>query len=224
MGKRVQVIFVASLVLSCTISLALDDDATIKAPNVSKVSLAMKENSQLCQLCEQFTTEALFYLNENETKTEIIDTLHQACSKFPSFKLECTRLVDYYAPLFFTKIVSLSPEDFCVSISFCVEAKFIRLPIHEDACTLCHEVVDEIVTNLEDPDMELKIIEILLKGCNNAENFVQKCKRLIIQNAPIIMEHIKKFLEKRDFCDSIHVCGSKTVHAGAQVLRSLSSA
>jgi len=101
-GKRVQVIFVASLVLSCTISLALDDDATIKAPNVSKVSLAMKENSQLCQLCEQFTTEALFYLNENETKTEIIDTLHQACSKFPSFKLECTRLVDYYAPLFFT--------------------------------------------------------------------------------------------------------------------------
>ena len=68
---------------------------------------------------------------------------------------QCTRLVDYYAPLFFTKIASLSPEDFCVSISFCAEAKFIRLPIHEDACTLCHEVVDEIVTNLEDPDMEV---------------------------------------------------------------------
>ena len=63
--------------------------------------------------------------------------------------------MDYYAPLFFTKIASLSPEDFCVSISFCVEAKFIHLPRHEDACTLCHEVVDEIVTNLEDPDMEV---------------------------------------------------------------------
>jgi saposin len=70
---------------------------------------------------------------------------------------------------------------------------------------------------------QLKIIEILLKGCNNAENFVQKCKRLIIQNAPIIMEHIKKFLKKRDFCNSIHVCGGKSVHAGAQALRSLSS-
>ncbi|KAG2628448.1 hypothetical protein PVAP13_3KG252000 [Panicum virgatum] len=155
MGRRVQVIFVTSLVLSCTISLALDDAATIKAPNVGTVSLAMKENPQLCQLCEQFASEALFYLNENETKIEIIDTLHQACSKFPSFKLECTRLVDYYAPLFFTRIASLSPEDFCVSISFCVEAKFIHLPRHEDACTLCHEVVDEIVTNLEDPDMEV---------------------------------------------------------------------
>ncbi|XP_039838912.1 uncharacterized protein LOC120699110 isoform X2 [Panicum virgatum] len=130
MGRRVQVIFVTSLVLSCTISLALDDAATIKAPNVGTVSLAMKENPQLCQLCEQFASEALFYLNENETKIEIIDTLHQACSKFPSFKLECT--------------------------SFCVEAKFIHLPRHEDACTLCHEVVDEIVTNLEDPDMEFQ--------------------------------------------------------------------
>ncbi|PUZ66615.1 hypothetical protein GQ55_3G333500 [Panicum hallii var. hallii] len=155
MGTRVQVIFVTSLVLWCTTSLALDDAATIKTPNVGTVSLAMKENSQLCQLCEQFASEALFYLNENETKTEIIDTLHQACSKFPSFELECTRLVDYYAPLFFTKIASLSPEDFCVSTSFCGEAKFIRLPRHEDACTLCHEVVDEIVNNLEDPDMEI---------------------------------------------------------------------
>jgi len=62
--------------------------ATIKAPNVGTVSLAMKENPQLCQLCEQFASETLFYLNENETKIEIIDTLHQACSKFPSFKLE----------------------------------------------------------------------------------------------------------------------------------------
>ncbi|OEL29930.1 hypothetical protein BAE44_0009052 [Dichanthelium oligosanthes] len=115
----------------------------------------MKENTQLCQLCEQFASEALFYLSENETQTEIIDTLHQACSKFPSFKLECTRLVDYYAPLFFTKIASLSPEEFCVSVSFCAETTCIHLPRHEDTCTLCHEVVDEIITNLEDPDMEV---------------------------------------------------------------------
>lgn len=55
-------------------------------------------------------------------------------------------------------------------------------------------------------------------------HFLFQCKRLIIQDAPIIMEYIKKFLEKRDFCNSIHVCGGKTVHAGAQVLGSLSSA
>uniref|UniRef100_A0A804QP88 Saposin B-type domain-containing protein n=1 Tax=Zea mays TaxID=4577 RepID=A0A804QP88_MAIZE len=213
MDTGAQAMFIISLVLWCTTSFALDDAAATRIPIVGTLPLSMKENPQLCQLCEEFASEALFYLNENETQTEIIDTLHQACSKFGSFKLECTRLVDYYVPLFFTKIASLSPEEFCASASFCGGVTFIRLPRHEDTCTLCHEVVDE-----------LKIIEILLKGCNNAEDYVQKCKRLIIQNAPIIMENIKKFLEKRDFCNSIHVCGSKSVRAGSQVLRSLSSA
>ncbi|TVU18835.1 hypothetical protein EJB05_34950 [Eragrostis curvula] len=223
MGSRVRVMFFISILLSTTASLALDD-ADIRTRNVGTTSLTMTENPQFCQLCEEFATEALFYLKENETQTEIINTLHQACSKLHSFKLECARLVDYYAPLFFTKIATLSPEEFCVSVSFCGKVALIRLPRHEDTCTLCHEVVDEIVTNLEDPDMELKIIEILLKGCNNTENFVQKCKRLIIQNAPVILEQIKKFLKKKDFCNSIHVCGGKTVHAGSQVLRSLSTA
>lgn len=68
---------------------------------------------------------------------------------------QCTRLVDYYVPLFFTKIASLSPEEFCASASFCGGVTFIRLPRHEDTCTLCHEVVDEVVTNLEDPGMEV---------------------------------------------------------------------
>ncbi|KAL6619445.1 hypothetical protein ACP70R_034584 [Stipagrostis hirtigluma subsp. patula] len=224
MGTFRRVTFIISLLLLCSPSLALDDAAGGRAANEGTISLTMKGNPQLCQLCEQFASEALFYLKENETQTEIIDTLHQACSKFYSFKLECTRLVDYYAPLFFTKIASLSPEEFCLSVSFCEMVGLIRLPRHEDACTLCHQIVDEIVTDLEDPDMELKIIEILLKGCNNAENFVQKCKRLIIQNAPVILEHIKKFFKKRDFCNSIHVCGGKTIGAGAQVLRSLSTA
>lgn len=224
MGSCVGVMFLMSVLLSMTTSLALDDSTDIRTQNVATTSLTMMENLQLCQLCEEFTMEALFYLNENETQTEIISTLHQACSNFPSFKLECARLVDYYAPFFFTKIASLSPEEFCVSVSFCGDVTLIRLPRHEYTCNLCHEVVDEIVTNLEDPDMELKIIEILLKGYNNTENFLQKCKRLIIPNAPVILEEIKKVLNKRDFCNSIHVCGGKTPLAGSQVLRGLSTA
>ncbi|KAL6865085.1 hypothetical protein ACP4OV_016236 [Aristida adscensionis] len=213
--RRVLIMSVIIVLLSSSATLALDDAAGGKAANEGTISRTRKGNPQLCQLCEQFASEALFYLKENETQTEIIETLHEACSKFYSFKLECTRLVDYYAPLFFTKISSLSPEEFCLSVSFCEMVTFIRLPRHEDACTLCHDVVDEIVTDLEDPDMELKIIEILLKGCNNAENFVQKCKRLIIQNAPVILEHIKKYLKKRDFCNSIHVCGGRSVRANS---------
>ncbi|KAF6985928.1 hypothetical protein CFC21_003734 [Triticum aestivum] len=223
MGSRLFALFITGVVLLGSRILALDhtgmwpfnlDPASSfveKRLNENTVSLTTKGSPQLCQLCEQFATETLFYLKENETRIEIIDTLHQACLKFHSLKLECTKLVDYYAALFFEQIDSLSPEEFCVSASLCEEVTYIRLPGHEHACTLCHEVVDEIRAGLEDPEMELKIIEILLKGCNNTESFVQKCKKMIIQNTPVILEDIKKFLKKRDFCDSIRVCGGKIV-------------
>ncbi|XP_052157290.1 uncharacterized protein [Oryza sativa Japonica Group] len=223
MGPRVVFMFIIAVMLLGDTSLAFDNAVGEKISNM-ETSLTMKVDPQLCQICEEFATEALFYLNENETQVEIIATLHQACSKFPSFKLECTKLVDYYVSLFFTKVTSLSPEEFCESVSLCHKVTFIRLPRHEDSCDLCHEVVDEILTDLENPDVELKIIEVLLKGCNNAENFVQKCKKLIIQNAPIILEHIKKFLKKRDFCNSIHVCGGKIIPARAGDLGALSAA
>lgn len=77
------------------------------------------------------------------------------------FTWQCTKLVDYYAALFFAQIDSLSPEEFCVSASLCEEVTYIRLPGHEHACTLCHEVVDEIRTGLEDPEMEVFFIRFL---------------------------------------------------------------
>ncbi|KAF0928056.1 hypothetical protein E2562_037482, partial [Oryza meyeriana var. granulata] len=154
MGLRVVLMFIIAIMLLGGTSLAFDSAVGEKISNVD-TSLTMKVNPQLCQICEEFATEALFYLNENETQFEIIATLHQACSKFPSFKLECTKLVDYYATLFFTKVTSLSPEEFCESVSLCDKVAFIRLRRHEDACTLCHEMVDEILNDLEDPDMEI---------------------------------------------------------------------
>uniref|UniRef100_A0A452ZQE4 Saposin B-type domain-containing protein n=3 Tax=Aegilops tauschii TaxID=37682 RepID=A0A452ZQE4_AEGTS len=224
MGSRVFALFITGVALLGSRILALDHTVVEKRLNENTVSLTTKGSPQLCQLCEQFAAETLFYLKENETRIEIIDTLHQACLKFHSLKLECTKLVDYYAALFFAQIDSLSPEEFCVSASLCEEVTYIRLPGHEHACTLCHEVVDEIRTGLEDPEMELKIIEILLKGCNNTESFVQKCKKMIIQNTPVILEDIKKFLKKRDFCDSIRVCGGKIVRPRGGGLRGLSTA
>jgi saposin len=73
---------------------------------VGTLPLSMKENPQLCQLCEEFASEALFYLNENETQTEIIDTLHQACSKFGSFKLEVLLFYFQYFSCFNICVVS----------------------------------------------------------------------------------------------------------------------
>lgn len=45
-------------------------------------------NDRVCTLCEEFASEALDYLAENKTQTEIFDALHQACNQIGSFKHE----------------------------------------------------------------------------------------------------------------------------------------
>lgn len=39
------------------------------------------KKKQLCTACEEFSALALGYLAENKTQTEIVATLHKACSQ-----------------------------------------------------------------------------------------------------------------------------------------------
>lgn len=43
-------------------------------------------NENVCTLCEEFTAQALDYISENKTQTEIITILQNSCSKLKSFQ------------------------------------------------------------------------------------------------------------------------------------------
>lgn len=43
-------------------------------------------NDNVCTLCEEFANEAIDYLSQNKTQTEIVEMLHKSCSRVPSFK------------------------------------------------------------------------------------------------------------------------------------------
>lgn len=49
---------------------------------------SVSRNDNLCTLCEEFASEAVDYLAENKTQTEIIGLLHVACNSVGSFKRE----------------------------------------------------------------------------------------------------------------------------------------
>jgi len=52
----------------------------------SKIPKALERNEQLCTICEEYTALATNYLKANKTETEIMETLHQACSQLHSFE------------------------------------------------------------------------------------------------------------------------------------------
>lgn len=44
------------------------------------------KNEHFCTLCEEFAAEALEYLQEDKTQTEVIEMLHNTCSQLRSFE------------------------------------------------------------------------------------------------------------------------------------------
>ncbi|OVA12658.1 Saposin-like type B [Macleaya cordata] len=174
------------------------DARSLPISDVSNVT-----NDRVCTLCEQFTAEAITYLGENKTQTEIINTLHLACSRMLSFKQECLTLVDYYAPLFFLEMATIQPGDFCEKMNLCDE----QFP---NGCKMCHQAIEEVMDKLEDPDTQLEIMEILLKACNAEKKYAKRCKRLVFEYGPLIMVNAEQYLAARDICTSIHICKAST--------------
>ncbi|KAK9125924.1 hypothetical protein Scep_014770 [Stephania cephalantha] len=187
-------------------SLVVSDFSTTQISQKFNIEVAEHEtvvkNDRVCALCEQFTSQAITYLGENKTQTQIIDKLHHTCSELPYYKKECSRLVDYYAPLFFLEIATIQPETFCEKVNLCDETLFTP----PNSCDVCHIVTAEILAKLEDPETQLEIIKNLLKLCNVVENYEKKCKALIFEYGPLILAKTQKFLENKELCNIIHAC------------------
>ncbi|KAL5550654.1 hypothetical protein UlMin_000830 [Ulmus minor] len=168
-------------------------------------------NDKLCTLCEEYAAQALEYISQNKTQTEIIEILHQTCSQLHAYKQQCFTLVDYYAPLFFSEISNIQAGDFCRKVNLCQQVVMISSQLREDSCGLCHRAVSEVLVKLKDPDTQLEIIEILLKACDSMKDYEKKCKRLVFQYGPLILVNAEQFLEKTDICVALHACNSTTI-------------
>ncbi|KAK8960142.1 hypothetical protein KSP40_PGU002659 [Platanthera guangdongensis] len=126
------------------------DESNIGYP-VSSAVTARNEN--FCQLCQDFTTQTINFLKENETQTKIISTLHQVCSLLHSSK-QCISLVDYYSSILSAEIAKAEPKQLCDNVKFCEKADVVHPIKNDDPCTICHNVVIEILTKLDDPDAQ----------------------------------------------------------------------
>ncbi|KAJ0979229.1 hypothetical protein J5N97_014703 [Dioscorea zingiberensis] len=189
-----------------------------KMTTLSNMSNGSGRNEQICTLCEDFASQTLSYLQDHETQTAVISGLHQVCSKLFSLKHQCLTMVDYYVPLFFANVALIQPEEFCQKVNLCEMMASLRLPNRDGPCTICHNLVVEFLTKLKDPDLQLEIIEVLLKACGKVEDHVQECKKLVFHYGPLVMFELEKFLETTDICAAIHVCKASQGAAVAATL------
>ncbi|KAF9680097.1 hypothetical protein SADUNF_Sadunf06G0084800 [Salix dunnii] len=171
-----------------------------------QTSYTVTKKDEVCTLCEEFAAQALDYMAENQTQTEILETLHKTCSQLATFKQECITLVDYYSSIFFSYIASVQSDDLCRKYNLCHEMEIFSAKLHEDSCSICQHAISEVLVKLKDPDTQLEIIDLLLKACNSMENYAKKCKRLVFEYGPLILINAEQFLETTDVCTLLHAC------------------
>ncbi|XP_028067658.1 prosaposin-like isoform X1 [Camellia sinensis] len=188
-----------------------------ESEGIIKASEEVGRNENVCTLCEEFAAKAIEYLEDNKTQTEIIDILHNTYARLIPFEQKCITLVDYYVTLLFSEIELLQPEDFCQAFYLCEQRVLASQSLAEDKCEICHLAISEVIVKLKDPDTQLEIIELLLKACDAVENYVKKCKTLVFEYGPFILENAEQFLESTDICTLIHACPS-TSTGGEQAL------
>ncbi|XP_019184325.1 PREDICTED: prosaposin-like [Ipomoea nil] len=171
----------------------------------------VSRNEQVCLLCEQYASEALAYLSNEQNQREITEFLLKTCYKLPVYKQECVGLVNQYATLFFLEISSLQPENLCQEIDLCEKVVSISQYVSNSSCDLCHRAVMEAIQQLKNPDTQVEVLQLLLKACDSAEIFSAKCKKLVFEYAPLILVNAEQFLETNDVCTLLHVCPSPTI-------------
>uniref|UniRef100_A0A0D3DSC3 Pulmonary surfactant-associated protein B n=1 Tax=Brassica oleracea var. oleracea TaxID=109376 RepID=A0A0D3DSC3_BRAOL len=170
------------------------------------------KNEKVCTLCEEYVNVAISYLENNQTQAQIIEDLHDRCSHMRGFAQQCVTLVDYYVPLFFIQLESFQPQDFCKRMNLCDKVAALVEEARQDSCAVCHKTVSDILIKLQDPDTQLDIVELLLKGCKSFKNHEKKCKKLVFEYGPLILVNANDFLVKNDVCKLLRACpDEKTV-------------
>lgn len=81
------------------------------------------------------------------------------------------------------------------------------------SCDACHAAMDDLRDDLENPEMKIKLLRILLKACENVENHVKECKRMVLEYGPLVLSNLEKYLSNNDLCSMVHLCEASTHHA-----------
>ncbi|KAF5941051.1 hypothetical protein HYC85_022218 [Camellia sinensis] len=185
-----------------------------ESEGIIKASEEVGRNENVCTLCEEFAAKAIEYLEDNKTQTEIIDILHNTCARLIPIeqKVWTIMLLSYSRRLNYC-----NPKISAKHSIFVNKGYLLLRSLAEDKCEICHLAISEVIVKLKDPDTQLEIIELLLKACDAVENYVKKCKTLVFEYGPFILENAEQFLESTDICTLIHACHS-TSTGGEQAL------
>ncbi|XP_008805973.2 uncharacterized protein LOC103718784 [Phoenix dactylifera] len=75
----------------------------------------------------------------------------------------------------------------------------------EKTCLACRRAVKDLVIQLKTPKMRMKIMEILIEYCEEADENEEQCKQMVYKYVPLILSKLNK-LKTNDLCRLMNLC------------------
>ncbi|KAL9675385.1 hypothetical protein QQ045_003587 [Rhodiola kirilowii] len=183
-------------------SIHFDEEIEVSIP------AQLEKSEPVCTYCEQSVARAMQYLSGNNTQQQIFAILHASCSRLKSFADECSKVVDYYAPMFFFELSIIQPDDICQKANLCEIMNKERESIlsGHNICNTCRQKVSDILYGLKERDTQLAYIETVKIGCKSMPIYLEKCVPMAYELVPQVIRDLENFLGASDICATYFGC------------------
>ncbi|XP_068655111.1 uncharacterized protein [Aristolochia californica] len=201
-------------------------DVTSTVIPSSKVEILSSEEISpefVCLSCLQVSREVEEVLTDPMLLEKAVTVSADICNLLPSdYQLKCLELSEMYVRqtvLFLQGY--FSEANLCNSTGLCPEAARSLLHLSkveekkvpdERSCSTCRNAVAELQKDLDDPELQIKVIRALLKACENTGDHVKECKKIVFRYGPLVLANLGKYLTNSDLCYTLHFCDSVTPH------------
>jgi len=172
------------------------------------------KDSETCVLCQFVVAKIELFLQDNQTDSEIIESLEQACSLFvdTNWVTDCTGMVQQFAPAIIDYIVnSGTPDQVCSVFKLCNSSSTVGTKSgNEFYCAACTFVTAQVENYLQQNNTESDILVFLEKDCKILvdKTLVAACQAVVAQYGPTIITMLINKESPDTICSQIGLCNS----------------
>jgi len=201
---------------------------------LTKLTLPLVKPSDvdLCADCEKLMDDVQNKITSNSTEEEIAELIKlNLCSQLPYdfLKDACNNMVTAYLPEIVEMVFdSQDLKSLCIIVDLCegdrkilIKLKLKKSPLFKSLsnlksgipCQICQTAIDELRTEDEDPNVQLKIMKYLEDNlCKFLGPYKQQCIDTINQYGPEIMQVLATELDSNAICSALGLCTDTLRH------------
>ncbi|KAG1368729.1 proactivator polypeptide-like 1 [Cocos nucifera] len=170
-------------------------------------SMEGRSPNSICNSCLEASRKAEKTLGDPNLFGYVDILASEVCHILPSdLKAKCLQKSEAYMDQTKLSLQDLFHEEsLCNNTGLCLDEFMLPTDTEEKTCLACRKAVKNLFIQLKTPKMRMKIMEALIRNCEEADEDEEQCKQLVYMYVPLILSKLDK-LRTSDLCRLMNLC------------------